>query len=102
MSGTTGRTDWEALKERRVGEPGFHEAYEATRLAYDLGRAVRQIRVRREWSQQQLAHAAGMTQSSIARLEAGGTIPTLPVLGRVAQALGADLTVEVTERSDVA
>jgi len=28
--------------------------------------------------------AAGMTQSTVARFEAGGTVPTLPVLGRIA------------------
>ena len=43
-----------------------------------------------------------MTQSAVARFEAGGTVPTLPVLGRIAQALDADLTVRVEPRSHVA
>ncbi|MGH3615198.1 MAG: helix-turn-helix domain-containing protein [Pseudonocardia sp.] len=45
-----------------------------------------------------LASAAGMTQSAVVRLEAGGTVPTLPVLGRIARALDADLTVRVAAR----
>ncbi|WP_281256225.1 helix-turn-helix domain-containing protein [Nocardia amikacinitolerans] len=45
-----------------------------------------------------LAQAAGMTQSAVARFEAGGTIPSLPVLERLASALDADLVVEVKPR----
>jgi transcriptional regulator with XRE-family HTH domain len=43
-----------------------------------------------------------MTQSAVARFEAGGTIPTLPVLGRIADALNADLTVQVSPRRGAA
>jgi transcriptional regulator with XRE-family HTH domain len=43
-----------------------------------------------------------MTQSAVARFEAGGTVPTLVVLGRVARALDADLTVRVAPRPHVA
>nr|WP_322747250.1 MULTISPECIES: hypothetical protein [unclassified Frankia] len=37
-------------KERRMGEPGAREAYQAARLAFELGRAVRELRQRRAWS----------------------------------------------------
>ncbi|WP_043603779.1 MULTISPECIES: helix-turn-helix domain-containing protein [Protofrankia] len=93
------RTDWAELRERRMGEPGAWEAYQAARLAFELGRAVRELRQRRAWSQAELARTAGMTQSAVARFEAGGTVPTLPVLGRLAEALDADLDVRVTPRS---
>jgi transcriptional regulator with XRE-family HTH domain len=43
-----------------------------------------------------------MTQSAVARFEAGGAVPTLVVLGRLAKALGAELTVRVEARPDVA
>jgi transcriptional regulator with XRE-family HTH domain len=52
--------------------------------------------------QADLASAAGMTQSAVARFEAGGTVPTLQVLGRIARALDADLTVRVDPRPHVA
>lgn len=96
------RESWEQLRDRRMAEPGAAEAYEAARLAFELGAAVRELRVERGWSQAELAAAAGMTQSAVARFESGGTVPTLPVLGRVAQALDADLTVRVSARSEVA
>jgi hypothetical protein len=49
------RTGWSDLRARRMTEPGAAEAYEATRLAFDLGRAVRELRERHGLSQAQLA-----------------------------------------------
>ncbi len=92
------RSDWGTLRERRMGEPGAAEAYDATRLAFELGRAVRELRERRGWSQSQLAQASGMTQSAVARFEAGGTVPTLPVLERLASALDVGLSVKFEPR----
>ena len=52
------RTSWSDLRDRRMSEPGAAEEYEATRLAYELGRAVRELREGHGWSQSQLAVAA--------------------------------------------
>jgi ribosome-binding protein aMBF1 (putative translation factor) len=99
----TERTSWSEIRERRLEEAGAREAYHATKLAFELGRTVRSLREERGWSQTQLAAAASMTQSAVARFEAGGTIPSLPVLDRLAHALDAELTVSVTpRRTDVA
>ena len=96
------RESWTGMRERRLAEPGAIEAYEAARLTFELGAAVRELRLARTWSQAELASAAGMTQSAVARFEAGGTVPTLPVLGRIARALDADLTVRVAPRTGAA
>ncbi len=98
----TERTQWNQIKDARMDEPGASEAYEAARLAYELGRRVRELRESSGWSQTDLAKAAGMTQSAVARFEAGGTVPTLGVLERIANALDATLTVDVTPRPHVA
>ena len=75
------RGNWAEIKDKRMGEPGAREAYNAARIAYELGRTVRQLRDQRCWSQTELARAAGMTQSAVACFEAGGTVPaSLPVL----------------------
>jgi ribosome-binding protein aMBF1 (putative translation factor) len=94
--------DWAAMRERRLAEPGAAEAYEAARLAFELGRSVRELRERRGWSQTQLATASGMTQSAVARFEAGGTVPTLVVLERLAAALGVSLKVGFEPRDAAA
>lgn len=84
-----------------MSEPGAEDGYHAARLAYELGRVVRQLREDRGWSQTELAGVASMTQSAVARFEAGGTVPTLPVLDRLARALNADLVVQVNPRAGV-
>ena len=96
------RESWTGVRERRLAEPGAVEAYEAARLAFELGAAVRELRLARNWSQAELASVAGMTQSAVARFEAGGTVPTLPVLGRIARALDADLTIRMAPRTGAA
>jgi len=96
------RSEWAALRDRRMSEPGAQEAYQAARLAFELGASVRKLREQKGWSQTELARAARMTQSAVARFEAGGTIPTLPVLDRLAHALDAELTIRVTPRTHVA
>ena len=96
------RSDWRSVRDRRMSEPGAEAAYQAARLAHELGRAVRELREQWGWSQAELAGLAGMTQSAVARFEAGGTTPTLPVLERLASALDAELIVRVTPRHHVA
>ena len=96
------RSGWQELRGRRMAEPGAAEAYDAARLAFDLGRQVRELRIRQGLSQTELARRAGMTQPAVARFEAGGTVPTLPLLERVARALGAELTVQLGPSSSVA
>jgi len=61
--------------------------YERARLAYELGRQVRELREAHGLSQRQLAERMHTTQSVIARLEAGGSKPSISTLERVAAAL---------------
>jgi ribosome-binding protein aMBF1 (putative translation factor) len=98
----SGRSNWTDLRDRRMAEPGAADEYEATRLAYELGKAVRELREQHGWSQTRLAQVAGMTQSAVARFEAGGTVPTLPVLERLAHALGVELDVRFRPKSAAA
>lgn len=93
------RSGWQQLRSRRMAEPGAEEAYEAARLSYELGKATRELREQRAWTQAQLAEAAEMSQPAVARFEAGGTVPTIPVLERLAHALGTELVVEFAPRS---
>ena len=85
-----------------IGVRPLSWGYRAARLAYELGRSVRQLREQRDRSQTALADNAGMTQSAVARVEGGGTVPSLPVLDRLARALDADLVVHLTPRTHVA
>ena len=71
----------------------------SAKRAYELGQAVRARRLALGMSQTELANGAGMTQSAVSRLEAGGTVPTIGVLERLAAALSADLVVTLTPKA---
>ena len=94
--------DWSALRDRRSAAPGAADTHEAARLAVELGRTVRELRERRGWSQLQLSQAAGMTQSEIARFEAGGTMPSMLVLVGLARSLDASLAIQFQPRAAAA
>jgi HTH-type transcriptional regulator / antitoxin HipB len=87
------RTSLAEARAARTGRPAAAEAYEQTRLRFELAQAVRSRRQELGLSQRQLAERAGMTQPGIARFEAGGTTPTIPVLERLAAALELRLTI---------
>ena len=87
--------DWDDLKQNWQDDPEYQAGYAEAKLAYELGEQVRAIRLSLKMTQKTLAELSGMTQPAIARFEAGGTIPTLPVLQRLATALGLTLTVEL-------
>ncbi|MFC8614968.1 hypothetical protein ACFT9M_00920 [Micromonospora purpureochromogenes] len=38
------RAEWDDLRERRMAEPGAAEAYEAARIAFELGQTARELR----------------------------------------------------------
>jgi ribosome-binding protein aMBF1 (putative translation factor) len=93
------RSTIEDVKRRRLAamttdERGeFDQAYEATRLALEVGDQVRDAREAAGLSQRDLAARMGTSQAAVARLEAGGTGATLTTLQKVAAALDLKLTV---------
>jgi HTH-type transcriptional regulator / antitoxin HipB len=89
------RTSLAEARQARIHRPETAAAYTQARLRYELAEAVRSRREELGWSQRQLAERAGMTQPGIARFEAGGTTPTLPLLERLAAALGLTLQVRL-------
>jgi len=82
----------EAVQSRR-GFAEFRDGFDEARRAYLIGRAVRERRIALGLTQAELATRAGMTQSALSRLEGGGSVPTIPVLDRLASAMGTELTV---------
>src|SRR5258705_8734456 len=89
------RTRLADARTARIHTPAAAAAYEQATLRFELAEAIRTRREELGWSQRQLAEHAGMTQPGIARFESGGTTPTLPLLERLAAALGLTLTVSL-------
>ena len=93
------RTSWDDLKAARAGDSAVEAAYAAAKLAFELGEQVRGMREERGWSQRDLAKLTGMTKPAIARFEAGGTTPTLPILERIANAFDTTLSIELKPKA---
>lgn len=63
-----------------------------------FGRSVRLLRLRRGWTQRQLAERAGITGPGVSRIEKGANGSNLATAWRIAEALGADLTAMIREQ----
>jgi ribosome-binding protein aMBF1 (putative translation factor) len=92
---TADHTPYQELAQERRGSTGYRQGYAEARRAFAIGQAVRERRLELGLSQTELAARAGMTQPALSRLEAGGTVPTIPLLERISVALGAELIVSI-------
>jgi ribosome-binding protein aMBF1 (putative translation factor) len=92
---TSGHTSYEDLTSQRRSSDDYRQGRAEAQRAYLLGKAVRDRRLALGLSQTELATRAGMTQPALSRLEAGGVIPTIPLLDRISAALDADLIVQI-------
>ena len=88
------RRPWSEKRADIMSAPAAGVAYEAARVRFELGEAVRHRREELGITQAELAERAGLQQPAIARFETGGTMPTIPMLERLADALLLRLNVE--------
>ncbi|WP_320780213.1 helix-turn-helix transcriptional regulator [Streptomyces sp. CRN 30] len=90
---------WRTRRSRQIAGEAveYDQEYVDARLAGDLGQAVYDRRTELGLSQTQLAERAGMTQPQVSRMEGGDTVPTLPLLRRLAKALEGTLHLTIDE-----
>jgi ribosome-binding protein aMBF1 (putative translation factor) len=96
---TEGHVSYADIASSRRESPEFREGYSEAERAFRIGLAVRERRIALGLSQVELAARARMTQPALSRLEAGGAIPTIPLLDRISAALDADLIVQISPRA---
>lgn len=96
---TGGHVSYEDIAARRRGSAEYREGYSEAERAFRIGMAVRERRLALGLSQVELAARAKMTQPALSRLEAGGVLPTIPLLERISAALDAELIVEISPRA---
>jgi ribosome-binding protein aMBF1 (putative translation factor) len=94
-----GHASYEDIARGRRSTAEYREGYSEAERAFLIGLAVRERRLALGLSQTDLARRAKMTQPALSRLEAGGVIPTIPLLERISAALDADLIVEIAPRA---
>jgi ribosome-binding protein aMBF1 (putative translation factor) len=86
---------WVTGRSHRVNSGEESGVYPEQRRAVELGRSARKLRERHGLSQLQVARAAGMQFSAVKRFESGEYLPSLPVLERIARALGVCLDIRL-------
>ncbi|MCT2594168.1 helix-turn-helix transcriptional regulator [Streptomyces sp. N2-109] len=90
-------SEWKTRRTRKLLGETVEEsaAYTEAGYAFALGQAVYDRRTALGLSQAELASRAGMTQPQISHIEGGDSVPTLPLLTRLASALDASLTIDL-------
>jgi transcriptional regulator with XRE-family HTH domain len=73
--------------------PEYRTGFQPARREFELGMQIRELRLAADLTPKELARMVGTSQPAIARLEAGGGMPRIDTQERVAQALGAELSV---------
>ena len=90
---------FEALLERELADPEFRAEWERLAVAHAVALWLIGYRAEHGLSQSGLARLAGMSQPTIARLEAGDTEPKLSTLMRLVRSLATPLSVHLTPAS---
>jgi ribosome-binding protein aMBF1 (putative translation factor) len=89
------KTSGEVLARDLEEDPKFSEEWQRTAPARDLANRVVTYRVENGLSQAELGRILDMSQSAVARLEAGDHEPTLKTLRRLAHGLGIRFHIDV-------
>jgi transcriptional regulator with XRE-family HTH domain len=91
--------NWKEHKKRLLKDPEFRKEYEALEPEYKLASALIRLRLAKGLTQEQLAELLNTKQESIARLESGGSLPSLSTVKKVATALDAELEINLRPKS---
>jgi predicted transcriptional regulator len=77
---------FEVFKARLLADPDVKREYEALEAEFAIASELIRARLRAGLSQAELAERMGTSQSAIARLESGQTLPSTKTLLRFAEA----------------
>jgi DNA-binding XRE family transcriptional regulator len=89
--------DLTKLKARLLADPETQAAYDEQAPEFAIARELIGARVRAGLTQGEIAERMHTTQSTIARLESGRTMPSLRTLSRYAKATGSRAVIKLEE-----
>jgi transcriptional regulator with XRE-family HTH domain len=75
----------------------YQAAKAEVQLAFNLGNAVLRARLKKGWTQSELARRVGTKQANISRIEAGLANPTLELIRKVCKALDIEINFQKPE-----
>lgn len=88
-------TSFKQFKSKALKNSVIKTEYEALGPEYEVVKTIIRERIKRGWSQTELAEAVGSRQPVISRLERGDGNPSLQTLGKIAKAFNLSLTVSM-------
>jgi DNA-binding XRE family transcriptional regulator len=91
--------DFDDLKADLLRNPEVRAEYDALEQEFALANELISARARAGMSQADVAARMGTTQSTIARLESGRSLPSLRTLSRYAAAIGARAEVRLIQQT---
>ena len=87
--------NWREHRKQLMKDPEFRNEYEALEPEYRLAAALIRLRLAKGLTQEELAKLLNTKQESIARLESGSSLPSLSTVKRLANALDAELEINL-------
>jgi ribosome-binding protein aMBF1 (putative translation factor) len=88
-------TTYKQFRTKALKNPVVKAEYDALAPEYEVVKTIINQRIKRGWSQTELAKAVGSRQPVISRLERGEGNPSLLTLHKIAKALGLSLKVSM-------
>ena len=86
--------NWKDFEKKLLKNPEVIKELKKLEPEYQLARSLIGARVKKRLTQKALAKKAKTDQASISRLESGSAKPSLALLRKVANALGANLMIK--------
>lgn len=86
-------TEWTVLRERLLADPAVRAEYEALADEFALVEELIKARAHSGLTQEEIARRMGTTQSVVARLESGKSMPSTRTLKKYAEATGTRLVI---------
>lgn len=86
-------TDWPTLRNRLLADPAIRAEYEAFADEFALVEELMKARAHSGLTQEEIARRMGTTQSVVARLESGKSMPSTRTLKKYAEATGTRLVI---------
>jgi DNA-binding XRE family transcriptional regulator len=84
---------FEAFKKKALKNPAVKREYDALEAEFALARELIGARAKARLSQAQVARRMGTSQSAVARMESGRTLPSTSSLLKYAKAVGKELRI---------
>jgi transcriptional regulator with XRE-family HTH domain len=83
------------LHDHWMKTPGYQEAFEESHAEFELARQLIEARTKSGLSQEEIASRMGTSQSAVARLESGSTLPSMRTLSRYARATNCEISIRL-------